>query len=348
MSPSRKPDDLYFVNPLVDAFFVGGASLLLFAYFRLTLTGYARAQVAGSTTAAVALLAWIGNWPHFSATAYRLYQSREHVRQFPLTAWLIPALAALATTACFWYPASFAPYFIKLFVLWSPYHFSAQTLGITLLYARRANLPVSRRARIALGIFFVAGFLTQYAQTEMALSTGFLYAAAYPQFPLPTWAPLAFRSMTYASLLWAALELLPEMRRLPRFPWILLLPIVTHYVWFVYGSDDISFQLFIPFFHALQYLLLAWAIEMGSARRPLARTLLWFSLNAAFGAFLFLGIPHLLSLRGWNFEYALLILAAGISLHHYFVDGVIWKLRREPEESPLFRNVAWAWRKERA
>ncbi|MGZ3702718.1 MAG: hypothetical protein ACXWSD_13090, partial [Bdellovibrionota bacterium] len=70
----------------------------------------------------------------------------------------------------------------------------------------------------------------------------------------------------------------------------------------------------------------------------------WFAGNVLIGGFLFFGLPHLLALRGWPLDYAVVIIAAGVSLHHYFVDGVIWKLKQERSQSPLFLNVGWALR----
>jgi hypothetical protein len=343
---SRAPDDLYFVSPLVDALFVGGASLLCFLYFRLTLSGYGAGQVSEQALWLAAALSWVGNWPHFSATSWRLYESRANLARYRLTAWLVPLLTAAATAACFVFPVSFAPYFVKLFVLWSPYHFSAQALGLTLIYARRANLGVSPLARRALTVFFVSSFLVQYSETETSLGTAFLYAMAYPQLHLPAWTPLACKIVMYAAAAVLAYELLPRLRAADRFPWIVLLPVATQYLWFVHGRHDFSFQLLVPFFHALQYLLVAWSVEMHGGRsraRPWFGSARWLALNVVGGGFLFFGLPRLLAGRGFGLEFSILVVAAGVSLHHYFVDGVIWKLQRESRESPLFRNVAWAF-----
>ncbi|MGZ3649938.1 MAG: hypothetical protein ACXVCS_13835 [Bdellovibrionota bacterium] len=345
----NRPDNAYFVNPAVDAFFVGGASILCFLFFRVAFTGYGATQVSDLSLTLATVFSWIGNWPHFSATNYRLYESRANVRQFRLTAVLIPVVIAIATAACFVYPVSFAPYFVKLFILWSPYHFSAQTLGITLIYARRCELRISPLARRALAGFFFSSFLVAYATTENTLSTGFIYAMTYPNLRLPQSTPLVFEVAMYASLAVLAYEVLPALHTSKRFPWIFFLPIVTQFLWFVYGAENLSFQLLVPFFHALQYLLIAWSIHIhsrGTATlfQHLFGSARWFAGNVLIGGFLFFGLPHLLALRGWPLDYAVVIIAAGVSLHHYFVDGVIWKLKQERSQSPLFLNVGWALR----
>src|SRR5689334_19376423 len=93
-SPNR--GSLYFVNGAVDALLVGGGSVLLFVFFRFF---HGPERSVGAATWAARLL-WIGNWPHFSATSYRLYRSRENIRAYPLTAIVVPVvvsgMAALA------------------------------------------------------------------------------------------------------------------------------------------------------------------------------------------------------------------------------------------------------------
>jgi hypothetical protein len=331
------------VSPLVDGLFVGLGSLLCFLYYRFLAPGYSVMQVSEGAIFLSTLLGWVGSWPHFSATAWRLYGSSAHLKELALTAWLVPALVILATAACFVYPVSFAPYFIKLFILWSPWHFSLQTFGITLIYARRAGIELPSKARTALAVFFVSSFLAQYAEAERSLSASFFYAVSYPHLSLPALAPKICLWLTYASLAAFAYFLLPFRARLP---WILILPVATQYLWFVHGRKDISFQLLLPIFHGIQYLLIAWALEMhqrGSLAPSLA-SLRWMGVNFLVGGLFFFGLPQLLHrLGGWSLAFSTLVIFASISVHHYLVDGVIWKLRREQGKSPLFLNVRHAW-----
>ena len=84
---------------------------------------------------------------HFSATNYRLYHCRANIAQYPVTALAVPVLVVAATVAAFVSPAVVAPYFVKLVVTWSVYHFAGQTLGLTMIYARRAGLAVGNVER---------------------------------------------------------------------------------------------------------------------------------------------------------------------------------------------------------
>src|SRR5262249_36731252 len=120
-APAALP--LYFVNWWVDAALVGGLSIAAW----LVIAAFAGADSKPILVLSL-ILALLFNCPHFSATLYRLYQSPEHIRQFPVTACGLPFVMLGAVFACFWLPQTVAPYFLMLYVLWSPYHYSGQTV----------------------------------------------------------------------------------------------------------------------------------------------------------------------------------------------------------------------------
>jgi hypothetical protein len=130
----------YFVNAPADMLLVGGASILTFICFSLFYTELRTPEVITLSI----YLAWIINWPHFSMLTYRLYQSRRNIEQYPFTALVIPFVVLGGVLLSFAYPLAVAPYFAKLFLIWSPYHFSAQTIGITMIYARRHGVTASQ------------------------------------------------------------------------------------------------------------------------------------------------------------------------------------------------------------
>jgi hypothetical protein len=341
---TRQP--LYFVNAVVDHALIGGVSIIAFALFTLFHSG-ARTDLVMTTAAA---LAWIVNWPHFFATSYRLYHARENIRQHPVTALVVPVLIAIAVAGSFASPEAVAPWFVKLLVIWSPYHFSGQSVGISLIYARRAGFPVGRWERLALSGFIFSTFLFQSALAEAGRADTTFFAVAVPVFGVPTWVPTILQiwmGLTGAAFLFFVVRFSLRERRV--LPPIVLLPAVTQFVWFVLGARLSSFNEFVPFFHALQYLVVAWLVQLkekldrtGAAPSPryvLSETGRWGAINFVGGIALFFLLPRLGAALGFSLSFSTAVILAAVQIHHFFVDGVIWKLKNPRVSSPLLANL---------
>lgn len=332
---------LYFVNAPLDFTFMGGLSLLVFAYFQFCYRGYSNLQVSDTALAFAGVGAWVVNYPHFAATNYRLYQSPDHLRQFPLTAFLLPVFIFLGTVACFLWPREFAPAWAKVYVLWSMYHYTGQNLGLSLIYAKRAGVEISSLSRRVLSAFLYLCFIAQYAGVESKSAAVWVFSIAVPLIELPHWFVAAMAALAYASgalLLVLAMQWIRKHRALPA---IVALPVAAQFCWTILGAENFSFQALLPYFHGLQYLFVAWAVEMharSASRQMLPATARWTAVNLVVGAALFFGLPRLLALAGVPLELAVAVIFASVQIHHFFVDGVIWKLRGEKASSPLFRN----------
>ena len=93
---------------------------------------------------------------------------------------LVPVLMLGAVIASYASPGAVAPLFIKLYLIWSPYHFSAQTIGITLLYARRCGFAINQLERKALAGFVFLTFIVANARAEIGTATRPFYGVSYP------------------------------------------------------------------------------------------------------------------------------------------------------------------------
>ena len=343
-APARSADR-YFVNAPIDALLIGGASLVLYAVFRL------RPHLASSPSVAslAATLVWVCNYPHFASTNYRLYHSRSSIAQYPLTSFVTPLVMVAAVVGCYLSPNDIAPLFIKLYLLWSPYHFSGQTLGITMVYARRAGFVIDGWLRRCLTAFIFLTFAVQNAWAEVGLHVNPFYGIQYPTLGVPVWLP-----QTLTKLMWASLAATIGMLMWkianggPRVPLIVLLPAFTQYVWFV-ATPAGQFSYMVPFFHSLQYLLIAWNVQLKeglaerkrdpSVRYVFSESSRWMAINIVGGYALFWGLPHLGSHFGKPLAFSTAVMLAAIQVHHFFVDGVIWRLRNPAARSPLSSSI---------
>jgi hypothetical protein len=255
-----------------------------------------------------------------------------------------------AVVACFWLPQTVAPGFLMLYVLWSPYHYSGQTVGLTMIYARRSGFAIGRRERLGLSGFVFSAFVYGVIHIK---ANGFsdLFGVPVPLPLVPQWFDAATQVVMAGSAFWFAGLAIAWCRRQKRtLPPIVLLPAAAHFVWFVPGTAVKTFFVIIPLFHSLQYLLVAGVvqlkrrIDMAGAERSWARiraeALRWGARNVAGGVLLFIGIPLLFSWVPLPFLTVAGIVAAAVNIHHFFVDGVIWKLRDAANAEALTMNIA--------
>jgi hypothetical protein len=296
-------------------------------------------------------LAWLCNWPHFSATNYRLYHARANILQYPMTALVIPWIILAGLVGSFLAPFILAPFFIKLFLVWSPYHFSGQTLGITLIYARRCGFLVGKWERLGLSTFIYGTFITMSAKSEVSTLGNEFFGIRYPTLGLPAWIPLVLDLVTHGGAVLFLFLAAYWMWRNQRFlPAILFVPALAQYFWFMVGAGWQSFVEFVPFFHSLQYLLIAWSMQLKekmdlrhiapSPRYVLSESMFWGVLNFLGGVALFFWLPRAASLlTGAEILFATGVVICAVQLHHFFVDGVIWKLKRQTVASPLMVNI---------
>jgi hypothetical protein len=78
----------------------------------------------------------------------------------------------------------------------------------------------------------------------------------------------------------------------------------------------------------------------GLTRRRLGlHSLRWAAINLAGGMVIFWALPHMAAAFGVKLTFATGVLVAAGQIHHFFVDGVIWKLRNPRVASPLVVNV---------
>jgi hypothetical protein len=343
---ARAPSSPYFVSLPVDALLISGVSIG--AYLALSAFG-GRTRTETAWTLA-GYLVWVVNWPHFSATNFRLYGTRAHIRQYPVTAFVTPILVLVAVFGSFASPLIVAPYFIKMFLIWSPYHFSGQTIGISLLYARRGGYSIGKIERLCLSGLVYGTFLLGSVRAEVGLSTGQYFGLRYPTFGLPPFIPTAVEAFVWTAGVVLALIVVGKAvlnKRLP--PLLFVLPSITQYLWFVQGASIPNFVEFVPAFHSLQYLLIAWSMQLKEKadRSQVApgtsyvvkETTRWYVVNVIGGAILFSFLPYFAKSVGVSVPLASAVIIAGVQIHHFFVDGVIWKLRSASVVSPLLVNI---------
>jgi hypothetical protein len=204
-----------------------------------------------------------------------------------------------------------------------------------MIYARRFGFHLGRWERLAVDGFVFLTAISWAAASDGSPGGSHYFGVQLTYFGLPPWAPLVLR-LTMAGFGVLALLLVVQgsvrQRRLP--PAMMLLPAVTQFIWFVPGPEVPAFYEFVQSLHSVQYLLIAWSVHLhepaaGNDFIPGWRQVLWQSgrwgaINLFGGLALFWFLPRALGRIGADPVLAIGVVSAGVQVHHFFVDGVIW------------------------
>lgn len=341
MPPSAQPlkKNTYLVNSWADLGIAGGGLSLLLFPFLFFLAGFERSPLAISLALGAS---YVVNYPHFAATIYRLYHNRENRSTYRFTAYVVPFIFMGLFAIALAIPHSFGSYYTKAFLIWSGYHYSGQTLGISLIYARRSGFPVGVKTRWLLTAAIFSTYLFPIIRAETGPGPFPYFGIHVPSFHIPYfWADLAYGFLVVS---WAAfLTFLIFARRLyQRFvPAGIILPILAQGCWYIPGSYAPNFYEFVPLFHGFQYLLIVWVFQMREVKEsyeakkkiflgwPFALENVKYALALiALGALLFRFIPDdLAGIFGIPLTIAEPLWISTVQLHHFWTDGVIWRLR---------------------
>lgn len=306
--------------------------------------------------------------PHYGATLVRVYEDPTDRRKYAFfTVWVTLGMLVLFGVAV--HVDSIAAWLNTVYLSWSPWHYSGQNYGIALMFLARAGVGVDPTAKRLLWWSFVLSFvLTLAAMHGVEASAAYAPAAEADD-------ALSFRRLGLPPVLRDGVLLVGGVaylgcitlagRRLLRASGRLadLVPaaslVLIQALWFTvpvlarrfdllthlgpFGQDHVEYWFFwIAAGHAAQYL---WIVGYYERKRVPGRSRRGFYLRALLAGFAIWTIPTLLFspdlLGSRPYDLGLfLVLAASINLHHFIVDGAIWKLRDGPVARVLLRSEA--------
>jgi hypothetical protein len=340
-SPSAPPraaqSGTSIVGPMWDLVLFGPGATLAVSALLLALA--CAGQEAGAS-ALGNMLALLLLGPHYAATYRRAYVSRDIVRAHPLVTLAAPVLLALAAAAAVRWPARVGVAYFAGYVVWSGYHYSGQSLGVAMLFPLRQGARLDPREKRLLSLpLYVSWLLSLLGLLRLdgsARNPAYeLVRASLGGLRLPAWVVGAAVAALLASFAGVAVVARARRRRGVPLPAATYGALAAQVIWFGAGLFFPFFNIvLVPIFHSLQYLALtSWHHCRGRAAGATSRR---FAAYAVTVALLGLGInPGLLSVLApaGPPEHALVVAAAAISainLHHFLLDGRIWRLRERP------------------
>src|SRR5262249_46300032 len=101
------------------------------------------------------------NGPHYMATIYRAYRTREDFARYRVrTLYCTLFLIAVLIAAHGFY--GMVAWLMTIYLTWSPWHYMGQNFGLMLMFVHRNELKIDRRDRNVLWISFVASYLLTF------------------------------------------------------------------------------------------------------------------------------------------------------------------------------------------
>ena len=312
--------------------------------------------------------------PHYGATLLRVYRRREDRRAYTLFT-VHATIALFALFALGVHSAWLGSWILTVYITWSPWHYTGQNYGIAVMFLRRRGVPFDATSRR----WLYASFLLSYALTFLALHGGggeashFAPISAervdYRFLSLGIPAGIVALLLPGVALAYAVATVWGVLRLSRRAPLRDLVPTVlligTQALWFSiplllrafeiersiepwtssYGS---YYFLWVAIGHAVQYVWITsyYARNEGGsggsdgrfgqlaylARAMLAGAAVWTVPTLLFA-------PGALGRLPYDGGFALLA-AAAVNLHHFVLDGAIWKLRDGRVARILMRDRA--------
>lgn len=286
---------------------------------------------------------WLLGYHHVASTFTRIAFDRGSFREHRFLVLALPVLVVAGVVAgALWV----GPWLLATtYLYWQWFHYTRQSYGLERAYRARAAGPVvgdPGLARLALYLLPLWGILHrshQAPETFLGMPLRVL--------PVPDWLLRFAAAAAIATLaLWAARAVRALYRGAPLQAHTLYFAshcAVFYVAYLGFESIDTGW-LVVNAWHNAQYILFVWhynnrrfraGVESGArflSALSQTRNVVWYVLTVlGLSTAAYLGVGRLATLAARETALPVFLIAyQAINFHHYVVDGLIWKLRREP------------------
>ncbi len=332
----------------MDLLLIAGVGSVGFAVLAGLATAAFRPS-AGLIVIAFLHLGVLCNYPHYAAT-YSLVVKERREKPQVFTALILASLVMIGVVLFGAVrPDLVLRPLVTLYLCWSAHHYAAQHFGVASMYAHRRGAPLTGTSRslaqlafLLVGVFLMLVIVDdsqafQVADDARSIPLEILPGVGYP---------VALCVGVVAIGSFGASDYLSRRQRgrgLDPMVWVLF---GTNVAWFIVprlrlpgatapwtGDLAIWLPFAIPFFHCTQYLAVCgWRERAKTEVRPV----FWFMGLVGVGLLLFEGVaralPHVTPL---DENGAFILVPAALNVHHFWVDGRIWKRPKAPAPAAL-------------
>jgi hypothetical protein len=341
-----------FVGPAFDFLAVGGG----LTFPLLAWLWWDETSVAEVVGLSAPLLVLLFNQAHFAASTVRLYTKPGAFESFPFLTMALPALTLVLVSGFVLFAGRIGSHLWDLYLVWSPFHYAAQTFGLASMYCYRSGCPLGEGERRMLRVTCLMPF---FAALVGAMPSGhglawFVPISVFPTVAIYEGAVTGLRVLTFVLpallFLWlgrkarGAAE--PGRRGMPLISLSLL---VSNGVWWVVFNYIDAF-IWATVFHALQYLVIVSVFHVrehtalpGNRHGRLYYVLTLYAMCLGLGYLLFQCWPRAYMALGFGRVDSILMVIAVINIHHFVVDAYIWRIRRDERNRSVMTQDAPAY-----
>lgn len=342
-----KPRNVWLWDRKHDLFWIAGGGSLLFGLLATPIS-VAFPAASGALVTAFLHLAVLCNFPHYAATYQLIVRERQRARSSYV--WLVastPIALAVVGAGIAW-PVTIGPV-VRLYLTWSVYHYAAQHFGIASMYQARSGAALAPREKRTLQVGFIASCMHLMIVLNMqnGLGSGSAFgvrggdAAVGVLLPASAY-PLAAAAALIGIVAYVLAERMHFVRTEKGFALPARMLFVAHLFWFVVpfarlpgasgpwmGSTVATWLPFaLPFFHCAQYLgVTFWRARTTGSVKPIYLFMVLVFLGLALFEGITAVVPKLSTLADAE---ASLLVPAVLNVHHFFLDGLMWRARRRP------------------
>ena len=336
-------------SPFLDVLCCGGLSIIALIAFDIWYENGLKERIGELAIADLPLVLTLSillNFPHFIASNFLLYSDRAQIQEHRWASIYVPSILVGLCVVAYVVPADLASpttfnehIFMALYAVSAVYlawHYTGQSWGLTVAFAHLGgiNLDEKERSCIRLGYRMMLAFHVSFWMRGLedfipSLSETFADLNAVMLILMLLTIPIGVAGFVSIK---RRTGITPPLRS--------ILPWAATYVWYglIYRHPEAA--VLVQLAHATQYLIFPMRVCGNRyAQRTRASTMRRLvQLVSLYGLFVTIGwvvfrMPHL-----FNGEFALLI-ASIVSIHHYFTDGVIWRMRNPKVQKALFWHL---------
>ena len=322
-----------FLNPWLDYLLIGAALSIPFLIWVILDPSITPTDLKTKT-----LIYLFLNYAHFASSTIRLYTKPGEIPNRWMVSYGLPVVAVVVTTLCIAWPKVLGDHLWALFFSWSPYHYAMQAYGLALMYCYRSGIYMDKtEKRIFWGIAMLP-FIRALLLSDVGGLAWVKDIFSVSHVPFIEETALVLAILIFALPIIVFFRLRDKGKTLPLIAWVLLF---VNGIWWVTVSYGVAW-IWATIFHSIQYIVIVVIFHVNdqlkqpnNERGALFHSVWFYGLSMLLGYFLFQIWPHLYMPFGFDMEAAVLMTVATVNLHHFIVDGYIWRSAKKKKQASV-------------